>query len=271
MDNLDLFTILETLAAFATAWGLRAVGALAVLIMGRWVAGRVGNLAREALGRTAMEPMLIPFTSAIIYWGLMAFVIIAVLGLFGVPTASFVAVLGATGLAIGLALQGTLAHFASGVMILTFHPFVVGQVVEVGGTVAEVGLFSTSLNTSDNVRVIVPNSQIYGQTIKNYSLNETRRIDLVVGVGYDDDLEVARNAILRALRSDDRVLSEPEPFVAVSNLGDSSVNFVVRPWCSKSDHWHLRCELTRRIKTELESAGCAIPFPQREIHLNQVA
>ena len=202
MDNLDLFTILETLAAFATAWGLRAVGALAVLIMGRWVAGRVGNLAREALGRTAMEPMLIPFTSAIIYWGLMAFVIIAVVGLFGVPTASFVAVLGATGLAIGLALQGTLAHFASGVMILTFRPFVVGQVgqvvqvVQVGGTVgtvAEVGLFSTSLNTSDNVRVIVPNSQIYGQTIKNYSLNETRRIDLVVGVGYDDDLEVARN------------------------------------------------------------------------------
>ena len=196
MDNLDLFTILETLAAFATAWGLRAVGALAVLIMGRWVAGRVGNLAREALGRTAMEPMLIPFTSAIIYWGLMAFVIIAVLGLFGVPTASFVAVLGATGLAIGLALQGTLAHFASGVMILTFRPFVVGQVVQVGGTVgtvAEVGLFSTSLNTSDNVRVIVPNSQIYGQTIKNYSLNETRRIDLVVGVGYDDDIEVARN------------------------------------------------------------------------------
>ena len=207
--------------------------------------------------------MLIPFTSASIYWGLMAFVIIAVLGLFGVPTASFVAVLGATGLAIGLALQGTLAHFASGVMILTFHPFVIGHVVEVGGTVgtvAEVGLFSTSLNTSDNVRVIVPNSQICGQTIKNYSLNETRRIDLVVGVGDEDDLEVARNAILRALRSYDRVLSEPEPFVAVGNLGDSSVDFVVRPWCSKSDHWHLRCELTRRIKTELESAGCAIPF-----------
>ena len=230
--------------------------------------------AQETLGRTGMEPMLVPFTSAIVYWGLMAFVVVAVLGLFGIPTASFVAVLGAAGLAIGLALQGALANFASGVMILTFRPFVVGHSVDIAGTrgtVAEVGLFSTDLNTGDNVRVTVPNSQIYGQTIKNYSLNETRRIDLVIGVGYDDDLDVARQTILGVIHADDRVLTDPPALVAVDQLGDSSVNFVVRPWCAQGDYGDLRRELVLRIKTELEAAGCTIPFPQRDVHLHQVA
>ncbi len=274
MLEFDLATHLDNLITLGSQWGLRVLGALAVLILGRWIAKRLRSITHEALGRTGMEPMLIPFTTSMVYWGLMAFVGIAVLGLFGVPTASFVAVIGAAGLAIGLALQGTLANFASGVMILTFRPFVVGHVVEVGGTVgtvAEVGLFSTDLNTFDNIRVTIPNSQIYGQTIKNFSANQTRRVDMIVGVSYGDDLEVARNTIMEVLRSDPRVLSEPEPVVAVSELGDSSVNFVVRPWCDRTEFHPLRFELTRRFKVELENAGCSIPFPQRDVHLHEVA
>ena len=274
MDTFDLDQLLQVFVAFATQWGIRATGAVAVLVIGRWAARKVKTVSKGALGRSGIEPMLIPFTTAMIYWGLMAFVLIAVLGLFGIPTASFVAVLGAAGLAIGLALQGTLANFASGIMILTFRPFVVGHSVEVGGTlgtVSEVGMFSTDLNTPDNVRVTVPNSQIYGQTIKNYSQNETRRIDLVIGVGYNDDLDLARNTILGVLRSDSRVLLDPEPVVEVSQLGDSSVDFVVRPWCKQEDYWSLRFNLTRQVKIELEASGCNIPFPQRDIHLHQVA
>lgn len=274
MENLTLAELLETLVAFSATWGLSVLGALAVLIIGRWIAGRVRKGLHEHLDRAGMEPMLIPFAATMVYWGLMTFVMIAVLGLFGVPTASFIAVLGAAGLAVGLALQGTLSNFASGVMILTFRPFQVGDWVEAAGeagTIQEVGIFSTSLNRGDNVAVTIPNGQIYGETIRNYSRNDTRRIDLVMGVGYEDDLGLARETILGILASDERVLDDPEPLVAVDSLGDSSVNFVVRPWCVTSDYWALRRDLTHRMKVELEAAGCSIPFPQRDVHLHQVA
>jgi len=215
--------------------------------------------------------------------------VIAVLNLFGIQTASAIAVLGAAGLAvglalqgtlsnfasgvmllIGLALQGTLSNFASGVMLLIFRPFKIGDYVEVAGTagsVQEIGVFSTILNTPDNVRIIVPNSGIYGDTVKNYSANETRRNDLVMGISYDDDIAVAIETIERVLASDDRILEDPAPLVAVAELADSSVNIVVRPWCARSDYWLLRCDLTRRLKEELEAAGCSIPYPQRDVHL----
>ena len=195
---------------------------------------------------------------------------VAVLGLFGIPTASFVAVLGAAGLAVGLALQGTLSNFAAGVMLLVFRPFGLGDLVEVAGAIGkveEVGIFSTVLNTTDNVRVIVPNAEIFGQVIKNYTGNDQRRIDLVVGVGYDDDLALAQRTIESALVATPGVLSEPPPVVAVHELGDSSVNFVARPWCETDGYWDVRWEATRRVKEALDAAGCSIPFPQRDVHL----
>jgi small conductance mechanosensitive channel len=185
-----------------------------------------------------------------------------------------VAVLGAAGLAVGLALQGTLSNFASGVMLLVFRPFGVGDYIDAGGTagsVASVGLFSTTMNTPDNVRIVVPNSAVYGSTIKNYAANATRRNDIVVGVSYEDDLAVAVSTIERVLQEDSRVLAEPAPVVAISELGNSSVNIVVRPWCTKEDYWALRFDLTRALKEQLEAAGCSIPFPQRDVHLHQVA
>ncbi|MEX2531114.1 MAG: mechanosensitive ion channel domain-containing protein [Gemmatimonadota bacterium] len=273
-DGFDMEAMIQTATDLMMEWGLSAIGAIAVLLIGAWVAKRIREALRGNLSRAGLDPMLIPFAATLVYWGLMAFVVIAVLGIFGVPTASFIAVVGAAGLAIGLALQGTLGNFASGVMILTFRPFTVGDWVEVSnvaGTVKEIGIFSTILFTGDNVKVVVPNSQIYGQSLKNYSANDTRRIDLVMGVGYDDDLQVAHDTMLRVLESEDRILDEPAPMVAVSELGDSSVNFVVRPWCNTTDYWPLRWHLNRRLKEELESAGCSIPFPQRDVHLFQEA
>ncbi|HSR40680.1 MAG TPA: mechanosensitive ion channel domain-containing protein, partial [Longimicrobiales bacterium] len=179
-------------------------------------------------------------------------------------------ILGAAGLAVGLAFQGTFSNFASGVMLLLFRPISVGDFVEVGGstgTVRSIGIFSTSMDTPDNVRVILPSSAVFGETIQNFSVNENRRIDLVVGVGYDDDLQRAKDTILRVLKDEERVLPDPEPVVAVSQMADSSVNFVVRPWVRAQDYWATRWDLTRALKEELEAAGLSIPYPQRDLHL----
>ncbi len=264
--------IADALAALVSTWGLKVVGAIAVLIIGRWLAGRIRALTRRALDRTGLDPTLVPFVTSIVYYAILTFVIIAVLGLFGIPTASFIAVLGAAGLAVGLALQGTLANFAAGVMLLVFRPFRVGDYVEAGGTagsVESIGVFTTTLNTPDNVRIVVPNSAVFGSTIKNYSANDTRRNDIVVGVSYDDDLAVATATIEKVLAADERVLKEPAPVVAVAELADSSVNIVVRPWCKKEDYWGLRFDLTRKLKEELEKAGCSIPYPQRDVHVHE--
>lgn len=271
MDSEVLEQTLDTAVELLSTWGLQVLGAIAVLIIGRMVAGMLRRATERGLNRANTEPTLIPFLAGLVYYAAIAVVLIAVLGLFGIETTSLVAVLGAAGLAIGLALQGTLSNFSSGVMLLVFRPFKVGDYIEaagVSGTVAEVGIFTTILNTPDNKKIIVPNSAIYGDTITNYSANDTRRNDLLIGVSYDDDLGVARDTILRVLNGDDRVLADPEPQVAVSELGDSSVNFVVRPWCKKEDYWGLRFDLTRTIKEELESAGCSIPFPQRDVHVH---
>ncbi|MQA92010.1 MAG: mechanosensitive ion channel [Gemmatimonas sp.] len=254
------------------SWGMDALGALAVLAVGIWLAKRIREALGKSLGKAGVDRLLVQFSASLVYWGFVAFVVVAVLGIFGVPTASFIAVLGAAGLAVGLALQGTLSNFASGVMILIFRPFRLDDWVEVGGvagSVQEIGIFSTLLFTGDNVRVVVPNSQVYGQTMKNFTANAIRRIDLVIGVSYEDDLQVAQETILQVLRSDERTLDDPAPTVAVNELGDSSVDFVVRPWCNTGDYWALRWHLTRRLKEELEAAGCSIPYPQRDVHMHQ--
>lgn len=256
--------------ALAMTWGLRILGAVAVLVLGLTAAKWLRRLVRRGLGRTRVEPTVIPFLTGLVYWLAVAFVGVAVLGLFGIPTASLVAVLGAAGLAVGLAMQGTLSNFAAGVMLLVFRPFNVGDFVEVAGTegkVREMGIFFTELTTRDNRRVTVPNSEIFGTVITNFTANDIRRIDLMIGVGYEDDLSVAAETMHRVLASVDGVLDEPEPVVEVHELAGSSVNFVVRPWCRTEEYWSVRWALTRRLKEKLEGAGCNIPYQQHDVHL----
>ena len=270
----DLQEALPGLMELVTTWGIKVLGALAVLFIGRFIAGLMRRMAVKGMQRAKLDATLIPFLSSMVYYLLLTLVIIAVLGLFGVPTAQFVAILGAAGLAVGLALQGTLSNFAAGVMLLVFRPFRVGDFVEVGGssgTVVAIHVFSTTMNTSDNIRIIVPNGTVWGAVIKNYSVNDTRRNDMVVGVSYDDDLGKVIEVIQGVLAADPRVLQDPQPLVAVSEMADSSMNLVVRPWSKRQDSGALRCDLTRKLKEDLESAGCSIPFPQQDVHIHQVA
>lgn len=253
-----------------STWGLKLIGAIVALILGRIAAGWVRRAMRRVLERSRIDETLVPFLASLAYHAALAFVIIAVLGIVGIETASLVIVLGAASLALGLALQGTLSNFASGVMLMVFRPIKVGDWVEVGGvagSVAEIGIFSTKLNTGDNVHIVIPNSNIYGEIIRNYSVNETRRVDLFVGIHYDDDIGLAITTLQRILNEDERVLDEPEPVIVVSELADSSVKILVRSWCVSGDYWRLRCDLTRKSKEELEKAGCSIPFPQQDVHL----
>ncbi|TDI42628.1 MAG: mechanosensitive ion channel [Acidobacteria bacterium] len=269
-EGFDPQAFLTVIADLVTTWGLRVVGALVVLMIGRVLAGWTRATVRKLLNRGSVDSTLVPFLSNMVYYLMMAFVVIAVLGLFGIPTASVIAVLGAAGLAVGLALQGTLGNFAAGVMLLLFRPFRVGDSVEVAGTrggVQEISIFNTVLNSPDNVRITVPNGMVFGQTIKNYSSNETRRVDLVFSIGYSDDIGKAMQIIHNAINSDARVLKDPAPVVAVNELADSSVNLVVRPWVRKENYGALRWDLIRRLKEDLEAGGCSIPFPQRDVHL----
>jgi small conductance mechanosensitive channel len=254
-------------------YGWSAIWGVVILVVGLIVAKMIRGAVRKALGRGGVDETLVPFLSKLVYYLVLAVVVIAVLQRFGVPVTSLVAVLGAAGLAVGLAMQGTLSNFASGVMLLVFRPFGVGDFVEaagVSGTVVEVGVFSTTLNTPDNVRITVPNSAVWGTTVKNYSANDTRRIDLVMGISYDDDIGKAVEVMQRIMDGDSRVLKDPAPVIAVHELADSSVNLVVRPWCNKEDYWALRWDLNRTFKEQLEGAGCSIPYPQQDVHMHQV-
>lgn len=264
----------NSLIPLVTQWGLKVVGAIAVLVIGRMVAGMIRSSVRKAMTKADVEVTLIPFVASLVYYTVLAVVVIAVLSLFGIQTTSLVAVLGAAGLAVGLALQGTLSNFAAGVMLLIFRPFKVGDFVEIGGTagsVVSVAIFSTIMKTPDNVMITVPNSQVWGNEIKNYNGFDTRRIDLVMGISYDDDIQVAMDTIAKIVAADERVLADPGPQIAVAELADSSVNIIVRPWCSGSDYWPLRFDLTRRLKEGLEAAGCSIPYPQQDVYMHQVS
>ena len=270
----DIQAVMDGVMAIVSTWGLRVVGALVLFIVGLMVCKTVRRSVRKALEKSSLDDTLVPFLSSMIYYMLLTFLVLAVLSLFGIQTTSFIAVLGATGLAIGLALQGTLGNFAAGVMLLIFRPFKIGDYIEAGGTagtVQEIAIFSTTLHSPDNVRITVPNSCVYGSTVKNYSYNETRRNDMVFGISYDDDIAKAVDVIQRALDGDDRILKDPAPVIAVGELADSSVNLLVRPWCKGSDYWGLRWDLTRKIKEDLEAAGCSIPYPQQDVYMHQVS
>ena len=274
VENLNLEAVVQQLSGVLSAYGLKVIGAIVVLIIGRAVAGWLRRLTVRGMKRGDVDESLIPFMAGIVYALAMVFVIVAVLGLFGIPTASFIAVLGAAGLAVGLALQGTLSNFAAGVMLLLFRPFRVGDVVEVAGTIGKVrqiGIFATELDTLNHVRVILSNSTVYGDKISNYTTNEIRRVDLKVGVGYGDDLQTAKRVINDILSAHEKVLDEPAPQVEVVEMGDSSVNLIVRPWCATEDYWRVHFDVTQSCKEQLEAAGCSIPFPQRDVHLFQEA
>lgn len=263
------------IAALAT-YGLNVIGAFAIIVFGLVAAG----WARKAVERTfsrskRADPTLTRFFGSLVKYAVIAFVVIAALQQFGVEATSLVAVFGAAGLAIGLALQGTLSNVAAGVMLLMFRPFKIGDFVDIGGktgTVKEIGLFTTEMATGDNVKIIMPNGQIWGQAISNFSANPTRRVDLMMGIDYGDNIDTAMATINRVIGEETRALTDPESVVAVAELADSSVNIVVRVWVNASDYWGVRWDLTKKLKEQLEADGISIPFPQQVVHhINQAA
>jgi small conductance mechanosensitive channel len=254
--------------------GMNVIGALVIFVVGRWGAKIVSSLLGKALTRAKVDPTLVPFIDNLAYTAMLGFVIIAALAEVGVQTASVVAVLGAAGLAIGLALQGSLANFASGVLLLVFKPFRVGDSVQISGvtgTVQAIHVFNTVLNDGDNVRIIVPNGQVTSGNILNYTINGTRRIDMTVSVSYDDDLKKARRVIESVLAADKRILPTPAPVVAVSEMGDSSMDLVVRPWVKTDDYWPVRFDLTEKLKETLDEHGLTMPFPTQEVYVRSDA
>jgi small conductance mechanosensitive channel len=255
-------------------WGLNLVIAAVIFIVGKWVARILQNMLEKLLRRRDIDEVLVDFLGNIVYALVLVVAVVAAFDQLGIPATSFVAIIGAAGLAIGLALKDSLSNFASGVMLALFRPFTKGDFVEaagVSGSVDEIRLVSTTLTTPDNKLVIVPNSAIYNDAITNYSAKDTRRIDMVFGVGYDDDLKVVADVLTKICAGHPQVLEEPATGVFISNLGDSSVEFSVRPWVKTEDYWGVRAELLRTGKIELEAAGCSIPYPQTDVHIHRVS
>ena len=272
--NVDMEAILQKVYEYLAAYGLKILAAIVIFVVGRWLARLLSRLAGRSLKRTGIDETLVRFSEHLSYIALLVFVIIAALATLGFQTASFVAVIGAAGLAVGFALQGSLANFAAGVLLIVFKPFKVGDFVEAAGkkgTVKAIRIFNTVLNAPDNVRVIIPNAQVTGSSIMNYTVNGTRRVDLVFGISYDDDLKKAQQVIEKVIADDSRILKEPATTVAVSELGDSSVNFVVRPWVQAADYWSVYFDITANVKLALDKNGITIPYPQRDIHVKNEA
>lgn len=269
MDQIN--NIQETLMPFLVDYGLNVLGALVVLIAGwiisRWASKRVERFSSRS---ERIDETLSPIFVKGVKITIMTITVLIVLGQFGVETASILALLGTIGLAIGLALQGTLSNIASGIMLLVLRPFNVGDTVDIAGTqgvVDEIGLFVTEMHSFDNVAITMPNSKVWGGKIENYTQNSTRRVDLEFGIGYDDDMDKAMEIIKEVLNNDERILAEPEPLIAIGTLADSSVNIRVRPWTQTENVWPLRYDLIKRIKERFDEEDITIPYPQRDIHM----
>jgi small conductance mechanosensitive channel len=249
---------------------LNLLAAAAIFFIGRWVAKIISDLVFKTMDKAKIDHTLGKFVRNLLYTALLIFVVVAALDRLGVRVTSFIAIIGAAGLAVGLALQGSLSNFAAGVLMVIFKPFKVGDFVEIGGatgTVREIQIFNTIICGPDNVRIIIPNSHVTGGNIINYTVNGTRRIDLVIGVSYGDEISKAKDVMMNVLKSHELVLDTPEPVVAVKELADSSVNYVVRPWCKAADYWTVYFDVTEKVKLALEANGLTIPFPQRDVHL----
>jgi small conductance mechanosensitive channel len=271
LGSIDIQQIIET---YVLPWGINIVMALAIFIVGKYIVGILVNVAKKLMTKAKVDKILVNFIASIIKTVLLLFIVIAALDQLGVNTTSMIALIGAAGLAIGLSLQGTLQNLASGVMLIIFRPFTDGDFIEaagVSGVVEEIGIFSITMRTGDNREIIVPNGEIYGGTITNNSRRATRRVDMVFGIGYDDDLLKAKEIINRILSEDARILAEPAPTVAVGELADSSVNFNVRPWCNTSDYWGVYGDIHEKIKLTFDAEGISIPYPQMDIHQDKAA
>ena len=264
---------LDMATQFASEYGLKIVGALVIFIVGKWVAKWVQGLIVKLMNKNKIDATLVTFTESIVYIVLMIVVILAALNSLGVNTTSFAAILAAAGLAIGLALQGTLGNIGSGILLISFRPFSVGDVISVSGEtgkVAAISMFATILHTPDNKVIIIPNAAITSGNITNFTANETRRLDLTFGIGYGDDLKLAKSVLEDIIRSDARVLADPAPFVGVKELGDSSVNFAFRPWVKSEDYWDVHFDMMEKVKLTFDEKGISIPYPQMDIHLNKI-
>ena len=266
----EIQSSLKLVTEILTVFGFKILAAILVFLVGNWVAKWIRSLIRRLMEKRGLEATVTGFVANLSYYAIITFVVIAALGQLGVRTASFIAVLGAAGLAVGLALQGSLSNFASGVLLVIFRPFKVGDFVEAGGTkgiVDAIEIFSTMLKSPDNKKIIVPNSNILSGNIVNYSAFPIRRVDLVFGIGYDDDIDQAKQIIREVLKEDSRILKEPEPTISLFELADSSVNFAVRPWVNGSDYWNVLCDTTETIKKRFDAVGISIPYPQQDVHV----
>lgn len=272
--SIEQVTNNELINTYLIPWASKIVLALVIFIVGRWLARWLTGIARKLMERSKLDDMLVNFLGSIIYSVLLAVVVLASLEQLGVNTTSALAILGAAGLAVGLALKDSLANFAAGVMLIIFRPFKTGDFIEAAGTtgtVEEVRIFSTVLRTGDNREITIPNGKIYDGTIINYSARSTRRIDLIMGIGYDDNIADARDIIEAIMATDKRILQDPAPVVMVSELADSSVNLAVRPWVNSGDYWAVRSDLLEQVKNAFDREGISIPYPQTDIHMHKVA
>jgi small conductance mechanosensitive channel len=262
--------MLPVVKQYALTYGVNIVIALIILIVGIWIAKKLTKITENLMGKRNMDPTLTKFIAGLVKILLYVIVIIAAIDKAGIESTSFVAILGAAGLAVGFALQGSLSNFAAGVMLIIFKPIKVGDFVEaagVMGSVEEIGIFVTTLVTPDNKTIYVPNSQMGGGIITNYSVKDTRRVDMEFGIGYSDDIDKARKVIFEVLSNDSRILKDPAPDVFVATLADSSVNFKVRPWVNKADYWGVYFDVTENIKKKFDENNISIPFPQTDVHL----
>lgn len=259
---------------FVAPWSMKILVALIIFLIGQMVAKIISRVLGKVLRHTNLDKILVEFIQSLVNALLLVFVIVAALDQLGVNTNSVIAVLGAAGLAIGLALQGSLQNFAAGFMLLIFRPFKSGDFVEAAGTsgvIEKIGIFSTTMHTGDNKEVIIPNGAIYSGNIVNYSKRATRRIDMIFSIGYGDDIRLARDVISSIIKDEPRVLPEPEPLIAVGELGANSVNLFVRPWVKTEDFWSVRFSLTEKIKLAFDDKGITIPFPQMDVHWDRLA
>jgi small conductance mechanosensitive channel len=271
LSNINLETILDT---YLIPWSINIAMAVAIFIAGKFATSLIVSISKKLMKRAGTDQILVNFISSIIKSALYLFISIAVLDRLGVNTASLVALIAGAGLAVGLALQGSLQNLASGVMLIIFRPFTAGDTIEAAGllgTVESIGIFSITMRTGDNREIIVPNGDVYGKNITNYSKRATRRIDMVFGIGYDDDIRKAKSLIQTILDADPRVHAEPAPLIAVAELAESSVNINVRPWCDTGEYWNVFFDMQEKIKLAFDDNGISIPYPQMDIHQKQAA
>ena len=272
IPSINIEKIIDLVILWLTTYSMKIITAVLIFIIGKWVAQKITRLFIKLLDKNKVDITLSRFLESIVYYTLLTGVMIAAAGQLGINTTSFIAIVGAAGLAIGLALKDSLSNFSSGVMLILFRPFRVGDFVSAGGVagkVMRIDLFNTTLNTPDNQRVIVPNANITNGVITNVTANDTRRVDLTIGIGYGDDILKAKRVLGEIIATEERVLETPAPKIAVSELADSSVNFVVRPWVKTADYWDVYFDLTEKIKLTFDKEGIHIPFPQQDVHLFQ--